>query len=627
MITAMRRGATGWVAKILFVLLILSFGAWGIVDYLQPDPDPVVIRVGDTEVRQSWVRTQFSTAVERLRQRLGSTVTQDLALDMGLDQQVIDGIIDQQVMSREAQSLGMATTDSMLRSAIAQDPNFQGVTGSFDRGRYEQTLFRSGVNEGQYLQDLSGRLLRDPLMGAIVAAPPPPKPIVDTQYSFFGETRKVTILSKLHADLPAPSDPGEVALRAFHEKADQAYNLPELRDITTVVLNPEQIAKGFAVPEQQLKDEYENRLSQFRRPEERTVSQIVFQDADAAAKAAARLKAGESWVTVAGESGGVAAELGSVTKGAMIPNELAGPTFGLPEAGYTDPVQTAFGHHVLWVKAIDASETQPFEAVKEGLRQSIALDLAIDELIKRANLTEDTLAAGDSLEAAADAAQVPVQRFSGVSRTGQDATGNRPEGLPTSGQFLGVAFQTVEGETSILTESPDGGYFVLRVDRVIDSAKRPFEQVREQVLPDWIEAQRSGQAETAATKLAETLRAGTAPEEAASAAGFALANPEPLARSQTPAPTTPDLVDALFKAKKGEVLVHNDADRVFVVRVDDLIAPSMAADDEAAQERLEQLRRILDRDRRQEIARAFQQAVRSEYSVDVDKAAIDRVLR
>ena len=627
MITAMRRGASGWVAKILFVLLILSFGAWGIVDYLQPDPDPVVIRVGDTEVRQSWVRTQFSTAVERLRQRLGSTVTQDLALDMGLDQQVIDGIIDQQVMSREAQSLGMATTDSMLRSAIAQDPNFQGVTGSFDRGRYEQTLFRSGVNEGQYLQDLSGRLLRDPLMGAIVAAPPPPKPIVDTQYSFFAETRKVTILSKLHADLQAPSDPGEVALRAFHEKADQAYNLPELRDITAVVLNPGQIAKGFAVPEQQLKDEYENRLSQFRRPEERTVSQIVFQDADAAAKAAARLKAGESWVTVAGESGGVAAELGSVTKGAMIPNELAAPTFGLSEAGYTDPVQTPFGHHVLWVKAIDASETQPFEAVKEGLRQSIALDLAIDELIKRANITEDTLATGDSLEAAADAAQVPVQRFSGVSRTGQDATGSRPEGLPTGGQFLGVAFQTVEGETSILTESPDGGYFVLRVDRVIDSAKRPFEQVREQVLPDWIEAQRSGQAETAATKVAEALRAGTAPEEAASAAGFALANPEPLARSQTPAPTTPDLVDALFKAKKGEVLVHNDADRVFVVRVDDLIAPSMAADDEAAQERLEQLRRILDRDRRQEIARAFQQAVRSEYSVDVDKAAIDRVLR
>jgi len=627
MITAMRRGATGWVAKILFVLLILSFGAWGIVDYLQPDPDPVVIRVGDTEVRQSWVRTQFGTAVERLRQRLGSTVTQDLALEMGLDTQVIDGIVDQQVMSREAQSLGLATTESMLRSAIAQDPNFQGVTGSFDRGRYEQTLFRSGVTEGQYLQDLSGRLLRDPLMGAIVAAPPPPKPIVDTQYNFFAQKRKVTVLSKLHADLPTPTDPGEVALRAFYDKADQAYNLPELRDITAVVLNPEQIAKGFAVPEARIKEEYENRLSQFQRPEERTIAQIVFQDTNTAAKAAARLKAGESWVDVVGSSGGVAAELGSVTKASMIPGELSAPAFGLAEAGFTDPVQTPFGFHVLWVKAIDRTETQPFEAVKEELRHTIALDLAIDELIKRANATEDTLAAGDSLEAAADTAQVPVLRFSGISRTGQDAAGNRPEGLPEGGQFMGVAFQTVEGETSILTESPDGGYFVLRVDRVISSAKRPFDQVRDRVLTDWSETQRAGQAEATATKLAEAIRAGTAPAEAATAAGFALANPEPLARGQTPAPTTPDLVDVLFKAKKGEVLVHNDADRVFVVRVDEVIAPSTGADDTMAQQTLEQLRRVLDRDRRQEIARAFQQAVRAEYSVDIDKAAIDRVLR
>ena len=40
MLIAMRRGAAGWVAKILFGLLILSFGAWGIGDYLTPDADP-----------------------------------------------------------------------------------------------------------------------------------------------------------------------------------------------------------------------------------------------------------------------------------------------------------------------------------------------------------------------------------------------------------------------------------------------------------------------------------------------------------------------------------------------------------------------------------------------------------
>ena len=68
-------------------------------------------------------------------------------------------------------------------------------------------------------------------------------------------------------------------------------------------------------------------------------------------------------------------------------------------------------------------------------------------------------------------------------------------------------------------------------------------------------------------------------------------------------------------------------DRVFVARIDDVIQPSAASDDPSAQQTLTQLRQILDRDRRQEIAQAFQQAVRQRYSVDIDKAAIERVLR
>ena len=380
------------------------------------------------------------------------------------------------------------------RSAIAQDPTFQGVTGTFDRVRYEQVLFSSGLTESQFLQDLSGRLLRDPLLGAVVAAPPPPKSIVDTQYAFYAEKRQVTLLYKAHADLPAPDQPAETVLRAFYEAEDQAYNLPELRDISAVVLSPELIAKGFDIPEARVAEEYENRLGQYRRPEERTIAQLVFQDAEAAANAVDRLRNGESWVTVASESGGVATELGSMTRENVIPQELAEPAFGLAEPGFADPVQTPFGYHVLWVKAIDPAQTLPLEAVRDEIRQSLALDLAIDELIARANAVEDTLASGSSLEAAADAAEVPVQRFDGVSRTGQTADGGRPANLPAGGQFLGVAFQTGEGETSILTESPDGGYFVLRVDRIIDSAKRPFEQVRERVLTDWTEAQRANQA-------------------------------------------------------------------------------------------------------------------------------------
>lgn len=627
MISAMRRGATGWIAKILFGLLIISFGTWGIVDYLQPDPDPVVIRVGDSEVRQSWLRTQFGAALEQLRERVGSTISRDLAMEMGLDEQVIDGVIDQQVLTREAQSLGLSTTENMLRSAIAQDPTFQGVTGTFDRARYQQVLFRSGMSEAQFLADLQGRLLRDPLISAAVAAPPPPQPVLDTQYAFFAQQRSVSILHKAHADMPPPGDPDESALRAFYEAEDQAYNLPELRDLSAVVLSPERVAQGFSVPEQRIAEEYEARIGQYRRPEERTVSQLLFQDADIAEKAAARLRNGESWISVAAETGGNATELGSTTKSDMVPEELAEPAFALDEPGYTDPIPTDFGNHVLWVKAIDPAETQPLEEVRDELREAIALDMAIDELIERAYGVEDALAGGASLESASEAAGVPLQRFSGITRNGRTADGERPEGLPEGRQFLNVAFQASEGETSILTETQDGGYFVVRVDRVIESAKRPFEDVRDSVLADWREAQRAEQAAAAAEKLAESVRAGTAIDAAAAEAEFAVANPSPFTRNQVPNPTTPDLVEAVFEARQGETIVFNDNDRVFVARIDDVSVPAARVDDPATQQMRDRLRQTLDRDRRQEIARAFQQAVRAGYSIDIDQDAIDRVLR
>src|SRR6056297_1963832 len=249
MLTSMRRGASSWIAKILFALLILSFGTWGIVDYLQPDPDPVVITVGDTEIRQSTVRNQFTQALQGLRNQLGSSVTREFAAQMGLDQQVIDSLVDQQVLTREARRMGMRVSEELLRAAIAQNPAFQGPTGQFDRTRYQQVLFRSGMSEEQFLAELQGRMLREPLLSAASLAPPPPDPIVKALHAFEAERRETMLLHRAHDDIPVPPDPGDGTLRSFYEEQDNAYIQPELRHITSVILDPERIAESFAVSE------------------------------------------------------------------------------------------------------------------------------------------------------------------------------------------------------------------------------------------------------------------------------------------------------------------------------------------------------------------------------------------
>jgi peptidyl-prolyl cis-trans isomerase D len=622
MLTSMRRGASGWIAKILFALLILSFGAWGIVDYLQPDPDPVVITVGDTEIRSSTYRNQFSRSLDRLRQQIGSTVTQEFAVQMGLDNEVSDALINQQVLTREAERMGMVVNDDVLRAAIASDPTFQGPAGEFSRTRYEEVLFRSGMSEQRFLGDLAGRLVRDPLIAAATVAPPPPEGLVKAQNAFAGETRTAVILYRDHSTFPAPADPGETVLREAYQAEDNLYQQGELRDLSALILDPEQIAKGFAISDARVAEEYESRKGQYSRAETRNVAQLLFQDADAAARALARLQAGEDWVSVVDGSGGVAAELGVLTKGQFLTPELADAAFAPSAPGAVGPVQSDFGYHVLLVKEISPESTTPLAEVRDEIAHSIALDMAVDELISRANAVEDSIAAGSSLEGAADAAGVPLSQFRGVSRTGQNAAGDRVEGLPPEGQFLSVAFQTEENESSILTERPNGGYFIVRVDRVVPETKKPFDQVRAQVLADWQEAQRAEEAEQAANAVADRLSAGADPGAVAEESGFSMATPAAFTRAQTPDPVTPDLGAAVFAASKGETLVHNDYGRVFVATVTDVTAGQAA---ESAE--LDQLRQRIDRDRRLEIAQAFQRAIRARYDVEIDQAAVNNLLR
>ena len=64
MLTSLRKGAASWLAKILFALLILSFAAWGVGDYLSPDVDDAVATVGESEIGAEGVQARILPPVQ-----------------------------------------------------------------------------------------------------------------------------------------------------------------------------------------------------------------------------------------------------------------------------------------------------------------------------------------------------------------------------------------------------------------------------------------------------------------------------------------------------------------------------------------------------------------------------------
>ena len=86
MLQAIRGTAGTWVVKILFIFLIISFGAWGIGG-IDAAISQWVAKVGDSEITPVELDREFRGEVDRLRQMLGPDLTAEQARQLGLLEQ------------------------------------------------------------------------------------------------------------------------------------------------------------------------------------------------------------------------------------------------------------------------------------------------------------------------------------------------------------------------------------------------------------------------------------------------------------------------------------------------------------------------------------------------------------
>src|ERR1043165_6546045 len=110
MLQAIRTRAGSIIVKVLFGLLIISFGFWGIYtrsDYYQGhSPDTVVATVGDHSIRAEELQRALEPTLERLRTQFGTTFDKDQIKQLGIIDSVLTQLIDRSLLDQEAQRLG-----------------------------------------------------------------------------------------------------------------------------------------------------------------------------------------------------------------------------------------------------------------------------------------------------------------------------------------------------------------------------------------------------------------------------------------------------------------------------------------------------------------------------------------
>jgi peptidyl-prolyl cis-trans isomerase D len=610
---------------VLFSGLIFSFAIWGIGDIFRGGGRAqVVAQVGDTAIDQRDFASQLSDEINTMGRRLGVQLTMDQARAFGIPQQVLQRMITRAMLDEMGARLGMLVTDEQLRKKLLEDPNFQGADGKFDRNRFAQILRFSGMTEQAFLARLGADIKRQQLVAAVTDAAVAPESVAQRLFTYREERRVADYVILAQDSFTISGEPDGQALQEIYDNTSGELMTPAYKEVTLVVLSVAEAAGAVSISEERLAEAFEARKEQLSTPERRTVSQAVLPDQAAADALAKRLSEGADFAAAVQEATKRApVELGSVTRGDL-PEALAEAVFALEVGQATQPVQSPLGWHVATVTAIEPGKTATLEESRDKLRQELAEAEAVDVVIDLANQFDEKLAGGATMEQAAQSLNLEARKIPAIDAQGRDAEGEPVAGLPSISEFLPVLNRTAVGETSTLSETIDGDYFMLRVDGETPAEKKPLAEVREQVVAMWRAREQARLAEEKAKALAERVRGGEDFAAVAAAEGLELQQTEPVTRFENSPQRTPSplLAQQIFEIAESEVTTVATGNGQIVAQLKEILPPV----EETRDERLAQVKDQLTTALQNDIFEQFLNALQQEFSVTINQRLVQETL-
>ncbi len=547
MLSGLRNIARSIFFKIFLALLVLSFAVWGIGDIFTGGAGDRVAEVGDLEVTGAELDQDFRRSLQQLQQQTREPLTRADAIRMGLLEQSLQRLVARRIIDAEARSLGITASDETVARVITEQPEFQ-VDGAFNRQRFDAILRQNGLNEAVFAESIRAERTRESLAGSIRPVGGPPEALAEPLTARLGETRSGELLlapAARYADV-APADDAE--LEAFLADRAADFQAPERRDVTAVLLDAQLLVDEITVDEDELRARYEAALQSYSVPERRRVRQLRGDDEAALRAAYDALQGGADPATVVDEDVALSA-LGEVTE-ANLPGAFATPIFSAGGVGsITPPIESALGWHVFIVDEIMPAEVEPFEAVRDEIRTEVAREQAAEQLPDLAVALDDALGGGSTLEEAASDLDLPLVQVAGLDRQGLTPTGEPVTALTGWETVLVEAFDAPAGEASLLEQTPDGRYFVVRVDEVTEPRPLTLDEARADVLAIWRAEQALERAEAAAGEALAELQGGMAVDQVMAAHGLERQPVAPRARSARP--LDPAVHEALFAATPG----------------------------------------------------------------------------
>jgi peptidyl-prolyl cis-trans isomerase D len=544
MLDRMRRHK-GWL-KWSLALVVLAFIVFYIPSFLNDPtavgagaaPTEVIAEVEGRSVTAGQFQQRYNSQIQAYRSAYGAGLSDQLLRQLGIEQQILQQMVDEQAALVEAERHGIRVSDEELAQQIFAIPGLQENGRFVGEQRYEQIL-RSQIppmTKATFEETLRRSLMIDKLRAALTDWMTVSNADVEREFRQRNEKAKLQVVALTADAFRSQVNVSDADVSSYFDAHKAEYRVGEQRKVRMLLLDRDQAFARTGVTPTEVQSYYNGNITQYQTPEQVRASHILLNTAgkdEAAVRKQAedilqQVKAGADFAELAKKysedegskpNGG---DLDYFSRGRMVP-EFEAAAFALEVGQVSDIVKSQFGFHIIKVVDKKPAVTRSLDEVRPQIEEQLKRQRADQQIATRS--TE--LAAGISNTADLDR----VARENGLMVTESEFFGRDDPvpGLGPAPQVAAAAFMLTGDAVNGPITTPRGPVFI-----ALAGTRDPYvptlDQVKDRVREDVIRTRATELSRQRASQIAAALRSASNFAAAAKAQGFEAKDTELIAR-------------------------------------------------------------------------------------------------
>ena len=484
MLYAIRERATGWIAYLIILVISIPFALWGISEYFGFGGEVEVAEVNGEPISIERYNQLYRFNRQENSPPSGVDAEQ---WDRRLKEQVLDGLINQELLFQYLDRQGLDVTDVEVAQSIQEMDLFQ-IDGFFSEKHYRRILEVNRTTPTQFETDRRQEMRTEIVQQLMEES----ALVIDAEVREFRvmqdqsrDVRYFEVPQDRFVDLEAVTDE---EVKAAYERSSGQYMTPERVKVSYLELRLGSLdEEGAEMEEEALKTYHEKHVLDFMEPELRKLRQVFLKPTESLERAQAlykRFQGGEDFADLAREHS--QDELSRERGGGVgwvaledLPEDLGSFVFSLEAGKVSEPVSTKRGFYLLDVEEIKPARLKPFEDVRDQ----------VTEQVRRVELKKRYAVAAEELDLLAfenpeNLTLVEEKLGLEVKTTELIPLGELPEGVLSRPEVLSVLRQRDvlhEGVNSNRIDLEVDWSVVVRVDEYEESQPIPLEEVKDQI--------------------------------------------------------------------------------------------------------------------------------------------------